>query len=143
VARYTPRNVYMQLPGLAALCPTLRVVRPSIEHALLLQPQAVTLDREIDVEKKEATSATAAKGDVKTELDDLKQALDKATDSTQRQVTRSRSLRPRPPSVGTSIRRCVLFFPPPSGGHHKAEPEDDQGPRGRDFGVQIRKHEAA
>lgn len=133
----------MQLPGLAALCPTLRVVRPSIEHAFLLQPQAVTLDREIDVEKKEATSATAAKGDVRTELDDLKQALDKATDSTQRQVTRSRSLRPRPPSVGTSIRRCVLFFPPPSGGHHKAEPEDDQGPRGRDFGVQIRKHEAA
>ena len=127
MARYTPRNVDMQLPGLAALCPTLRVVRPSIEHALVLRLQAVTLDREIDVEKKEATSATAAKGDVRTELDDLKQALDKATDSTQRQVTRSRSLRPRPPSVGTSIRRCVLFFPPPAGGHHKAEPEDDQG----------------
>ena len=91
MARYTPRNFDMQLPGPAALCPTLRVVRPSIEHALVLRPQAVTLDREIDVEKKEATSATAAKGDVRTELDDLKQALDKATDSTQRQVTRSRS----------------------------------------------------
>ena len=127
MARYTPRNVDMQLPGPAALCPALRVVRSSIEHALLLEPQAVSLDREIDVEKKEATSATAAKGDVRTELDDLKQALDKATDSTQRQVTRSRSLRPRPPLRRHNNRRCVLFCSPPSGGHHKAEPEDDQG----------------
>jgi len=55
-------------------------------EAETIRGQAVTLDREIDVEKKEATSATAAKGDVRTELDDLKQALDKATDSTQRQV---------------------------------------------------------
>lgn len=117
----------MQLPGPAALCPALRVVRSSIEHALLLEPQAVSLDREIDVEKKEAMAATAAKGDVRTELDDLKQALDKATDSTQRQVTRSRSLRPRPPLRRHNNRRCVLFCSPPSGGHHKAEPEDDQG----------------
>jgi len=51
-----------------------------------IRGQALSLDREIEAENKEAAAAGVAAVEVRSELDDLKQALDKAADSTQRQV---------------------------------------------------------
>ena len=51
-----------------------------------IRSQGQSLEREIDVEKKEAASAKTQAAEVREELEELRAALDKAADSTSRQV---------------------------------------------------------
>jgi len=51
-----------------------------------LKTQAASLEREIDIEKRETATAKKQATELQQELEDLRKALEKAADSTQRQV---------------------------------------------------------
>lgn len=108
------------LPSTATLLNT--SLAPNIEYRNAPHcAQALSLDREIEAENKEAAAAGVAAVEVRSELDDLKQALDKAADSTQRQVKTPACTFLQPEfNRGTTRAFFVLL-----GSHHQAQPEDD------------------
>ena len=66
---------------------TVEVERIAVQReSETIRSQAASLNREIDIEVKETLSAKTQAAEVRAELEELNEALDKAADSTQRQV---------------------------------------------------------
>ena len=73
--------------GLLKKLKTVEVERIAVQReSETIRSQAASLNREIDIEVKETLSAKTQAAEVRAELEELNEALDKAADSTQRQV---------------------------------------------------------